>query len=96
MLINKHVVVCTLNKLQLNIIKVIGGKSLVFYGCSLVVIRIDKKGELCNSKPCIECTKIIHELKLKKIYYSVSGGIQIENANRFKTTHISAAQRNLK
>ena len=43
-------------------------------GAKLVVIRINRKGELCNSKPCAECTrhieKFMREYGLAKVYYS--------------------------
>lgn len=43
---------------------------------NLLVIRINKSGELCSSKPCEECIKTLHKLCLKydihlsKVYFS--------------------------
>jgi deoxycytidylate deaminase len=41
----------------------------------MVVIRINKTGELCESAPCIYCTKSLAEskiIKINKIYFSQS------------------------
>jgi hypothetical protein len=43
-------------------------------GCVLVVVRVNKKGELLNSKPCPDCQKFLlkcmKEYGLRKVYYS--------------------------
>lgn len=43
-------------------------------GCILVVVRINKKGELLNSKPCADCQKFLEkcmkEYGLLKVFYS--------------------------
>jgi hypothetical protein len=40
----------------------------------LVVVRVNKKGELLNSKPCPDCQKFLlkcmKEYGLRKVYYS--------------------------
>jgi hypothetical protein len=44
------------------------------HGCILVVVRINKKGELLNSKPCADCQKFLEkcmkEYCLLKVLYS--------------------------
>lgn len=44
------------------------------HGCILIVVRINKKGELLNSKPCADCTKFLEkcmkEYGLLKVIYS--------------------------
>ena len=44
------------------------------HGCTLIVIRVNKTGELMNSKPCHSCEKFLHkcmkEYGLLKVMYS--------------------------
>lgn len=44
------------------------------HGCVLLVIRVNKHGELLNSKPCAGCekflTKCMREYGLRKVIYS--------------------------
>jgi hypothetical protein len=55
------------------VVKRLGNLSLL-RGCVLVVIRVNKKGELLNSKPCPDCQKFLlkcmKEYGLRKVYYS--------------------------
>ncbi len=50
------------------------GDVTLLRGASLVVIRIDKRGQLCNSCPCHECqqhlTAAMKKYGLKCVYYS--------------------------
>lgn len=43
-------------------------------GCVLVVIRLNKQGEILNSKPCCDCQKFLikcmKEYGLRKVVYS--------------------------
>ena len=43
-------------------------------GCVLIVIRVNKHGELRNSEPCLECKKFLEkcmrEYGLRKVFYS--------------------------
>jgi hypothetical protein len=43
-------------------------------GCVLLVVRINKQGELCNSKPCADCQKFLEKCMrdygLRKVVYS--------------------------
>lgn len=41
-------------------------------GTSLLVVRINRKGELRLSKPCHHCMKYIKYVGIKKVYYSTS------------------------
>lgn len=45
-------------------------------GCVLIVIRVNKHGNLLNSKPCHECQKFLEkcmrEYGLRKVMYSCS------------------------
>ncbi len=71
----------------------LAGKNRVFYGASMIVIRVDAFGNLADSKPCAACTKILKHYKIKKIYYSVPGGLMIENVSKFESSHLSYAQK---
>lgn len=69
------------------------GKDRVFYGTSMIVIRVDSLGNLADSKPCANCTKTLKHYGFKKIYYSVPGGIIVENVSKFESDHLSYAQK---
>jgi deoxycytidylate deaminase len=40
----------------------------------MVILRIDKKSRLNNSKPCPGCISLIKQFNLKNVYYSNSHG----------------------
>jgi tRNA(Arg) A34 adenosine deaminase TadA len=42
----------------------------------LVVIRLNKQGELRNSKPCDQCCSIIKSVGIDKVYWSVNNGFK--------------------
>jgi len=60
---------------------------------SMIVIRIDSQGQLADSKPCANCTKMLKYYGLKKIYYSVPGGLVVQNVNQLTNDHLSYAQK---
>ncbi len=37
---------------------------------NIVVLRINRKGLILGSKPCINCSKLLNAVGLKNIYYS--------------------------
>jgi deoxycytidylate deaminase len=41
-----------------------------FTRCSLLVVRLNFKNELVNSKPCPVCSKMIQDMGIKNVYYS--------------------------
>ena len=41
---------------------------------TLVVGRVNKKNELCLSKPCSACQLAIAEMGIKRVYYTADGG----------------------
>jgi hypothetical protein len=55
------------------VLKAIGDVSLL-RGATLVVIRVNKRGEILNSEPCHECKrhleKAIQKYGLRRVYYS--------------------------
>lgn len=70
-------------------------KDRAFYRTNMVVIRVDSLGNLTDSKPCSQCTKVLKHYGLKKIYYSVPGGLIVESVNNLISIHESYAQKAL-
>ena len=68
----------------------------LFKKISLYVVRTDDKGNFKNSAPCGNCTKVINELKIKKVVFSTDGGgfIGVKSEN-YKTDHISHGNRHI-
>lgn len=62
---------------------------------NLLVIRINKKNELCNSRPCYHCLKMMQSTNIKKVYYSIDNEIIYENVNDMLSIQISSATINL-
>jgi deoxycytidylate deaminase len=58
------------------------GKHLTYDGkewrCSkptkldLVVIRINKSGNICNARPCYNCVNMMKSVGIRKVYYSIN------------------------
>lgn len=44
-------------------------------GKSLLILRENKAGNMCNAKPCVDCLKLIRLYGIKKIYYSNEQGV---------------------
>ena len=38
--------------------------------CELVIIRVNKRGEHLNSKPCCHCEKFINGFNIRKVFHS--------------------------
>ena len=38
--------------------------------CSLLVVRVNKKGELTSAKPCIACARALYDAGIKRVFYS--------------------------
>ena len=43
--------------------------------CSLLIIRINNKNQLVNSKPCKMCQSLIADVGITKVYYSDKSGL---------------------
>lgn len=63
---------------------------------NLIVLRINKSGELCESAPCYHCSKELAEnnfIQIDKLYYSRNGGtitcIKFDDWAANGNTHIS-------
>jgi hypothetical protein len=46
-----------------------------------MVIRINANGELANSRPCYQCTIMLKELGINKVYYSINNTIVHEKVS---------------
>jgi len=58
-----------------------------------LIVRINKKNELCDSCPCVSCLCMMKILGIKKIYYSTNDGtIVCKNINDIPL-HISYGTR---
>jgi tRNA(Arg) A34 adenosine deaminase TadA len=42
--------------------------------CSLLVVRLDKKGNMKSAKPCIACAYALYDSGIKKVFYSNYSG----------------------
>lgn len=42
--------------------------------CSLLVVRVNRAGELTSAKPCEACAMALHNAQIKKVYYSSYDG----------------------
>jgi hypothetical protein len=57
---------------------------------SILVLRVNNKGQLLNSKPCLHCLGILKLYGLNKIYYSNNNGIITEEKiKNMDTNHLS-------
>lgn len=66
---------------ETDVISKLWGKLYIDNTIKFVLIRINKYGELGNSKPCKRCQTIFDALSVSKIYYSASDGQIIEPNN---------------
>ena len=72
-----HAEVAALNKLKVS-------RNIKYI--DLVVIRINKTGILCNSKPCSNCVKFMNTILIKRRYRISNIYYSDENSNIIKTT----------
>lgn len=59
---------------ETDLISRLWGKHYIDGSMKMVIVRLNKKGELRNSKPCSRCSKIIQALGIKDIYWSTDDG----------------------
>lgn len=50
------------------------GKYYIDSSLTIVIIRLNKHGQLRNSKPCERCQKILDALGIEKLYWSTNNG----------------------
>jgi len=59
---------------ELDLISQLWGRYHIDSSLKIVVLRLNKNGELKQSKPCVKCRKILDALNLKKVYFSNDKG----------------------
>ena len=47
---------------------------------SMVVLRVDRRGNLANSKPCCGCQSVIKQFNIGDVWYSDSKGDVVKNS----------------
>ena len=63
---------------ELNVCMKSGKENLKDY--SMVVLRVDRKGNLANSKPCCGCQSVIKQFNIGEVWYSDSKGEVVKNS----------------
>ena len=60
----------------------------------LYVVRLDAYGKFTSSAPCVNCFKVISELNIKKIVYSIEGNdFNMCKPCEYQTKHLSVGNR---
>lgn len=80
-------------------------KTKIKKNISLIIIRLDKKGKLCNSHPCEKCINYMVQIakqrkyKIKNIYYSNNDGniehTTLAKLDNLENKHISKRFKNV-
>lgn len=53
----------------------------------LIVIRVNNAGDLCESKPCQNCLKLLRDYGIRKVTYSTQEGLLVtENIAHMEST----------
>ena len=61
---------------ETDLISRLWGKYYVDESLKMVIIRLNKRGELRCSKPCDQCSHILNALGVKKIWWSIDNGFE--------------------
>lgn len=59
---------------ETDLISRLWGKHYIDSGLKMVIIRLNKHGQLRCSKPCEKCEKILRALDIKKVWWSIDNG----------------------
>jgi len=66
----------------------------LFKKIKIYIVRTDRNNNLRDSAPCIDCTKILKALKIKKIIYSNNDGCFVSiNPEDYTTEHVTLGRR---
>ena len=66
----------------------------MFKKIKIYVVRTDKQNNIRDSAPCVDCTKILKALNIKKIIYSNNQGNFISiNPEDYTTQHVTLGRR---
>lgn len=69
-------------------------KNIKRKGTDIIVIRVDKNGELKNSRPCNHCIHSLRKLGIRKVFYSNEHGyIVCEDLDNMELLHTSAGNK---
>jgi len=61
----------------------------------MLVIRVNKKGELCKSRPCNDCLNILKHYSIKRIFYiDDEGKLVSERFDQMEHTYESRGRQN--
>ena len=52
------------------------GKIYIDNTIKIVLVRLNKRGELRNSKPCVKCEQILNCLDINKVFWSTANGFE--------------------
>ena len=61
---------------EIDMLSKLWGKVYIDSRLKVVVIRLNKQGELRNSKPCKRCASIINALGINKVWWSTDYGFE--------------------
>lgn len=62
----------------------------------LIVIRVNKTGEICNARPCHNCLNMMKAVGIRKVYYSTSSSeIVCENVKDMISIQTSAIAKHI-
>lgn len=61
---------------EIDLLARLWNKSYITNDLSIVVLRLNKCGQLRNSKPCQQCRKILSALDITKVYWSTENGFK--------------------
>lgn len=59
---------------ETDLISRIWGKHYIDSSLKIVLVRLNKNGELRNSKPCLKCQQILDALEIDKVFWSINNG----------------------
>lgn len=59
---------------ETDLISRIWGKHYIDSSLKIVLVRLNKRGELRNSKPCLKCQQILDALEIDKVFWSINNG----------------------
>lgn len=64
---------------ETDLISKLWGKYYIDESLKMVIVRLNKRGHLRNSKPCSKCEIILNALGIHKIWWSTDYGFNINN-----------------
>jgi hypothetical protein len=57
----------------------------------IVVVRVNRTGEICNARPCYNCLNMMKSVGIRRVHYSVGPGVIVsENVKNMVSIQASA------